>query len=227
MQEKWIPRCLEYPHTFLGLLYMASAHDDVVHTREIERLETAALRQDVIHHVAGNLTNKENNVADHNIIAVLQLITEGIMNGNEATLHYHVNGLSTMIRERGGLQQLDSVLASMALWLMLEVNIMNEAPSAPMYNEYTKAYSTAIYPTMAVVPESPLWCPQGDRFTLQRSTGCSKLTLKLVEVMRWMIDGFLSTVSLYACGNSSLVFVLKLNSRRNYGLTILENTETS
>jgi hypothetical protein len=149
------------------------------------------------------------------------------MNGNEATLHYHVNGLSTMIRERGGMQQLDSVLASMASWLMLEVNIMNEALSAPMYNEYTKAYSIATYPTMAVVPESPLWCPQGDRLTPQRSTGCNKLTLELVEDTRHMIDEFLSRVSLYACRNSSLVFVLKLNSRRNYGLTILKNTETS
>lgn len=60
MREYCIPEDQNQAHTFLSTLYMASAYDDVSLKREVESLETASMRQDVIHYVNGNLTKTNN-----------------------------------------------------------------------------------------------------------------------------------------------------------------------
>jgi len=202
MEEQWIPRCLDHPHTFLGLLYMASSYNDILHNREVESLETAALRQDIIHYVAENLTDTLKSVADHNIIAVVQLIAGDVISRSYAGLRFHVNGLTTMIRQRGGLHQLDPVLASMASWLLLEVGIIGEEQPMSMFIEYSTSRTVVDHLSMAVVPESPLWCPNGHYVTLQRSFSCSQTTLELVESTRHMINDFLDEVSFHVVMNA-------------------------
>jgi len=217
MEEQWVPKSLESPHTFLGLLYMASSYDDIIHNREVEPLETAALRQDIIHYVGRNLTDISESVADHNIRAVVQLIAGDVMSGAYLGLRYHVNGLTLMIRQRGGLHQLDPVLASMASWLLLEVGIIGEEQPVSMFIEYSTSRSVMDHLTKATVPESPLWCPHEHYVTLKRSTRCSQLTLQLVEDVRHIIDGFLDEVSSNIAMNASFACVLRLPSRRSHG----------
>jgi len=221
MEEQWIPRSLDYPHTFLGLLYMASSYDDAAHQREVETLETAALRQDIIHYIGEYLTDIVEGTADHNIRAVVHLIAGHIISGTWAGLRYHVNGLTTMVRQRGGLHQLDPVLASMASWLLLEVGIIGEEQPVSMFIEYSTSRSGVNYLTTATVPESPLWCPHGHYVTLQKSVNCSRMALQLVEDVRHMIDGFLDEVSFDIAMNSSFPCILRSPSRRNQGIPVL------
>jgi len=221
MEEQWIPRSLDYPHTFLGLLYMASSYDDASHQREVETLETAALRQDIIHYVGEYLTDIVEGTADHNIRAVVHLIAGHIIGGTWAGLAYHVNGLTTMIRQRGGLHQLEPVLASMASLLLLEVGIIGEERPVSMFIDYSTSRSGVKYPTTATVPESPLWCPHGHYVTLQRSVHCIPTTLRLVEDVRHMIDGFLNEVSFNVAMNASFACVLRSPSRQNQGIPVL------
>jgi hypothetical protein len=189
----WIPICLDYPHTFLSTLYMASMHHDIVQNREVESLETAALRQDVIHIVGGNLTNPEQSVADHQIIAVSQLILGDIIGRNEGSLKYHQAGLETMIQCRGGLVNLGVAghLASTVSWAHLATSVLQEVEPIPLFMEYCSSKSTKTYPPTKTIPESPLYYPHGKYVTLERSQECKPDTLSLLDDTRMMIEALL------------------------------------
>jgi hypothetical protein len=193
----WIPECLKHPHTFLSTLYMAAAYDDVVYSREVESLETAALRQDVIHFVGGYLTNQEQSVADHNIIAVSQLILGGVISRTEADLRYHQAGIATMIKQRGGLDNLgvNGELASAVSWANLATAVLREAEPTQMYVEYCKRKEMKDYPTTAVIPESPLYQPHRKYVTIERSAQCNVDAKKLLEDVRTMIEDFVGPKS--------------------------------
>lgn len=214
----WMSACLHYPHTFLGTLYIASSHYDALRQCKAESLETAGLRQEVIHFVSEHLTNRENGVADHNIVAVLQLITGNVIGGVDAGLKLHQDGLQTMIRQRGGLQKLDSILASMVSWLSLETAVLHEKQPVTEYSEYCMSHSSKTYASTLAIPESPVWCPHEDYITLQRSDGCNEQTLQLVVDMRRMIDGLMNEVSIDIASNFRFISSLKLIPRRNQRL---------
>jgi hypothetical protein len=191
----WIPECLRYPHTFLSTLYMASAYDDVIENRQVESLETAALRQDVIHFVSEHLTNREQCVADHNIIAVSQLILGTVISRMDAGLRFHQDGIATMIRQRGGLGKLgvNGQLASAVSWANLATAVLREDKPTQMYFEYCTSRSTKRYHVDDVIPESPIYQPHGKYVTLERSTKCTKNARKLLDDIRTMMEVFLDT----------------------------------
>jgi len=191
--RRWIPACLEHPHTFLSTLYMASAHHDVVRRREVESMETAALRNDVIILVSGNLTNGAESVADHNIIAVSQLILGEVIGRNEGSLTYHQAGIETMIKQRGGLEHLgmDGMIASAVSWAHLATSVLREMRPTSMYARYCASRLTRKYPLNVAIPESPLYFPHGRYVTLERSTECNPDARKLLDEVRMMIDEFL------------------------------------
>ncbi|KAK1915374.1 hypothetical protein P3342_003183 [Pyrenophora teres f. teres] len=191
--KRWIPACLEHPHTFLSTLYMASAHHDVIQRREMESIETAALRNDVIILVSGNLTNGAESVADHNIIAVSQLILGEVIGRNEGSLSYHQGGIETMIKQRGGLEYLgmDGMIASAVSWAHLATSVLREMRPNPMYARYCASRSIKKYSLNVAIPESPLYFPHGKYVTLERSTECNPDARKLLLEMRTMIDEFL------------------------------------
>ncbi|USP74205.1 uncharacterized protein yc1106_01479 [Curvularia clavata] len=191
----WIPKCLDHPHTFLSTLFMAAIHEDVIMQREVESLETAALRQDIIHLVGGNLTDPDKMVDDANIIAVSQLILGEVIGRTETSLTFHQVGIERMIRQRGGLNKLgmNGLLASAVSWAHLATAVLRESTPTLMYVEYCIANSTKEYPPNATVPESPLYCPRGKYVTIERSRSVEYQpnTLKLVNEMRAMIAEFL------------------------------------
>ncbi|KAF2032015.1 hypothetical protein EK21DRAFT_99335 [Setomelanomma holmii] len=102
----WIPTALSHPHTFLGTLCLATAYHDVIHERQLESVQTIALRQEVIHLVGRNMTDTNKRVSDHNIMAIIQLIISEVIGREESGLTWHETGMETMIEQRGGLNQL-------------------------------------------------------------------------------------------------------------------------
>ncbi|KAI4643210.1 uncharacterized protein J4E79_011372 [Alternaria viburni] len=201
----WIPECLSYAHTFLSTLYMASAYDDVVHNREIESLETAALRQDVIHFVGGHLTDVEQSVADHNIIAVSQLILGDVISRADLGLRYHQVGIAKMIEQRGGLQTLgvNGQLASAVSWANLATAALQEASPTRMYVDYCEMRALKTYPLIATIPESPLYHPHGRFMTIERSANCNANAQKLLEDVRTMMEDLLDTNNSRRAGSSN------------------------
>lgn len=191
----WIPKCLDHAHTFLSTLFMASVHDDVIQQREVESLETAALRQDIMHLVGGNLTDAEKMVDDANIIAVSQLILGEVIGRTETSLAFHQAGIEKMIRQRGGLSELgmNGLLASAVSWAHLATAVLRETTPNPMYAKYCNSNSTKDYPPNVTAPESPLYCPRGKYVTIERSRSVEYQpnTLKLLNEMRTMTNQFL------------------------------------
>jgi hypothetical protein len=172
---------------------MASAHHDVVQRLAVESIETTALRQDIIYFVGGNLTNPEQSIADHQIIAVSQLILGEVIGRNEASLKYHQAGMETMIKHRGGLEKLgmDGHLASAVSWAHLATSVLQEVKPSPMYVEYCISRATKIYSPTKTIPESPLYYPHGKYVTLERSKECKPDTLRLLNDVRIIIEVFL------------------------------------
>ncbi|KAG9186977.1 hypothetical protein G6011_10085 [Alternaria panax] len=189
----WIPVCLNYPHTFLSTLYMASAYDDVIQNRKVESLETVALRQDVIHFVSEHLTDREQRVADYNIMAVSQLILGDVISRAEAGLDFHQSGIAAMIRQRGGLDKLgvNRELASAVSWANLATAVLREGKPDLMYVEYCLSRLGLRHRPDDVIPESPLYQPHGRYVTLEKSIKCSSSAQKLLEDIRTMMEAFL------------------------------------
>jgi hypothetical protein len=195
MEQQWIPSCLEHHHTFLSTLYIASAHYDLSQNHEVESLATAALRQDIIYVVGGNLTNPETSVADPNIMAVVQLLAGELIARNEGTLKYHEAGMEKMITYRGGLNHLGKILASMVSWISLMSAVLREEKVNPIFHDYSQTNSSKSYTLTQTVPESPLYYPHGKYMTIERSTRYNSQLRGLLDDARMMIDTFLKEVS--------------------------------
>lgn len=109
-----MPETIRHRHTWLSTMCMSSALDDIMrrgldfqnkhasqesYERQRARIEVAGLIAQAMHDP--RIRN-----ADCTIIAVLQLLTSEVMGCNDEHIEMHQGGLHSMIRERGGLQQL-------------------------------------------------------------------------------------------------------------------------
>ncbi|KAH7095983.1 hypothetical protein FB567DRAFT_46089 [Paraphoma chrysanthemicola] len=189
----WIPTALSYPHTFLGTLCLATAYHDVIHEQPLESVQTIALRQEVIHLVGRNMLDPKASVSDHNLMAIIQLIISEVIGREESGLSWHENGIETMVKQRGGLNQLgvNGYLASSIAWVSLASSILREAPPRSIYLDYCTANSRKNYAPTAPIPESPIYCPRGSFKTLQRSPRCTTKAQEVLVDVRMMIDIFL------------------------------------
>ncbi|PVH96416.1 hypothetical protein DM02DRAFT_119322 [Periconia macrospinosa] len=194
MGVHWIPAVVDSPHTFLSTLCIASAHLDAINGREIESVQTLALRQEVMHLIGQGLVNPQSRTNDSNIIALTQLIASEIVTGQEIALSFHEAGMEIMITQRGGLEQLGvkARIAPVVTWVMLESAVLQEKLPMATYANYAASHCTKTHPSTATIPESPLYCPRGEYETIKRaSTGVTPRTLDLLKDVRMMIDLFL------------------------------------
>ncbi|KAL6707081.1 hypothetical protein ACN47E_004833 [Coniothyrium glycines] len=189
----WVPALLDRPQSFLGLLYIAAVFNDVRKEHEIESIEAVALRQDVIAMIEDDFLDPHHRISDPNIIAVSHLVVAGIINRDILSLDFHEKGLEAMVRIRG-LENLGlhGHIASFVSWSNMASSILRETQPRPIYRNYIKTRKTASYTFAARVPESPVYCPRGEFFTLQRSALCSKKALSLLEDLRMMTDLYMN-----------------------------------
>jgi hypothetical protein len=177
----------------LSTLCITTSYHDVILERQLESVQTIALRQEVIHLVGRNMLDPEARVSDHNIMAVLQLIISEVMGREQSGLVWHENGIENMIKQRGGLDKLgvNGRLASAISWVSLATAVLQEASSRSIYTDYCVANSTRQYRLTAAIPESPVYCPRSAWKTIPRSTKCTPKALELLGDIRMMIDCFL------------------------------------
>lgn len=189
----WIPTLVKSPHAFLSTLCIASTHLDAIKNRQIESIQTTALRQEVIHLIHRNILHPEAKVDDFNVIALTQLIASEIIIGDETALDFHERGVEAMVKTRGGLNQLgvDGRLASTLSWVSLESAILREAKPRSIYSDFCVSASSQNYPNTMTIPESPLFCPRGEFRTIGRSQRCAPRALDLLKDIRMMMDLFL------------------------------------
>lgn len=223
----WIPTCLSYPHTFLSTLCLASAHHDIIHERPVESLATSALRHEIMVLVGRNMLNPDEIVADHNIVAVTQLIIGEVIGREESSLVWHEAGIENMIKKRGGLSQLgmNGYLASAISWVTLASAILREATPRSMYADYCTTRSSKNYHLSATIPESPIYCPHDKYVTIQRSTNCrTPKALNLLKDIRMMIDVFLHETKQSRRNSQTLLNLYKQITTDYVPISELRNT---
>lgn len=186
----WIPTALSYTHTFLGTLCLATAYHDVIYERQLESVQTIALRQEVIHLVGRNMLDPEARISDHNIMAIIQLIISEVIGREESGLSWHENGLENMIQQRGGLDKLgvNGRLASAISWVSLATAVLREERPRTMYTDYCVANSTKQYKPTTTIPESPICCPRPTWKTIPKSHECTPRAQALLEDIKMMIN---------------------------------------
>lgn len=205
----WIPLIMDKPHTFLSTLCIASAHRDASFGRQVESTRTTALRQEIIHFINRNICDPGSTLADHNIIALLQLITSEVIAREEVTVGIHEKGLATMIEQRGGLNQLGTCLASTISWVALEAAIIQEATPRTTYTEFCISHSRQKVQYHETIPESPVYCPRRSLETIKRSNQCDERTKELINDVREMIGLFLQDRKYNRPNSSKLVALCK------------------
>ncbi|KAF2019023.1 hypothetical protein BU24DRAFT_110733 [Aaosphaeria arxii CBS 175.79] len=190
MGQHWIPTLVDSPHAFLSTISIASAHKDALDMIQGDSMQTVALRLELMHLIEQQLI--QGKIDDHNIIAVTQLIASEIISGDESVVQSHEKGLTTMVELRGGLENLGLTgrVASTLSWVCLESAVLREAQPDRQYWDFRLANTIHTYPTSAIIPESPLFRPRSDFYTIKRSRRSSQRTMKLLKDMRSMLDRF-------------------------------------
>jgi hypothetical protein len=189
--QYWIPTALSYPHTFLSTLCVTAAYHDTIHQRSLDSLQTLALHQEVIHLVGRNMVAQDTRVSDDNIMAIIQLIISEMIRGDiQSGLKWHEDGIESIIKQRGGLQQLgiNGRLAATISWVSLAIAVMDEISPRTLYADYCVANSTRHYRRTATIPESPIYNPRPEWETIPRSQRCTPKAHSLLEDIRTMID---------------------------------------
>jgi len=101
----------EDPAAFLSTLcisapYVDTMQPDTSPNRQGDSASTLAVRQEVMGLINRNLRQTARKADDLTIVAVVQLLTGEMMSLTCESLAVHEHGLTAMIMERGGLEQL-------------------------------------------------------------------------------------------------------------------------
>ena len=198
MSLHWYPTLLSSPHTLIGSLAIAAAYLDAILQCKTERIETLALRQEVMHYIDHNLPNPNKQVADLNIMAVTELVISEIIAGHTISVKSHETGLKAMIAKRGGLNQLGvgGYLAQVICWCISGSSILREEKTADIFLKHLAVTSSWRGAASKKLPESPLYRPQREFETLKSARHCSRITVELLEDVHCMVELFFQPVRL-------------------------------
>ena len=171
--KPWIPTCFRHLNNVLSTLYMA-------------------------YHFMGERTEPDVRTADSSVLLVLYLVIGDVISRTETSLEVHVIGLEAMIEQRGGLDRLNTVVASMISWVALEAAIFDEVRPKAMYREYDRIMAVQMRFPNQTIPESPLYRPKDTFEEVGKSSHCNANTRRLLDNVYLLIAIFLDTVSLWS-----------------------------
>ncbi|KAF2131783.1 hypothetical protein P153DRAFT_365340 [Dothidotthia symphoricarpi CBS 119687] len=192
MGQHWVKFIIKTPRAFLSTLSIASAHRDAWSGKDVETVQTLALRQEIIQLIRQTLRNSDECVDDDSIVALTQLIVSEVIACEESATEVHEKGLVAMMEKRGGLNRLDWRLACTVSWVTLVAAILRETTPHTMYSDFCTSQSRKKHPPNATIPESPIYRPRCRFETLERSNKCDKRAENLLheahEVIRLFLD---------------------------------------
>jgi hypothetical protein len=102
----WVPKILEARHSFLSCMCLGSSHQDIMSGLEQDGPTTLALKVAVIQEINQSLALPWVEVDQVTVIAILHLLAAEVVNGEEATLRTHLQGLGVILNRFGGLKGL-------------------------------------------------------------------------------------------------------------------------
>lgn len=181
---KWLPVLLSHPHMLLSATLMGSTWLDMNAGKSGDSRRTMLVKEETITWINDRLWHPVQQFEDLTLIAILHLFAGEMWNCSEKALHYHQHGIAKLITHRGGMGSLQSeVTAEVAAACCYHCNIFCEATPIPLFYAWEPSKYVLIE-EFAAIPESPLFCPRAEFYTILRDPRCSEYTYELLCDMR-------------------------------------------
>ncbi|TIA55280.1 hypothetical protein D6C79_00537 [Aureobasidium pullulans] len=213
MCKRWAPLLFAGRAAFLSTLCISSAYLDMMQmdfshvttSNTIESVRTLTVREHTVKLIGERLSDPVTCCNDGNIVSVLHFLYGEMIVACDQALHWHEEGLHTMVEYRGGLDQLggDGVLAAMVTIEVFELSIFRETRPRQEYLDYARYISNSSKRGSAI-PESPLYYPTGLHHTLGRTRRCDEETLDLINFTRDLTQVVLDLQNASSTGSSPL-----------------------
>ncbi|KAF2464580.1 uncharacterized protein BDR25DRAFT_95732 [Lindgomyces ingoldianus] len=190
---KWMPSMLAHPHSLLSSTILASTYLDMHAGCSGDSKRTVLVKGEVIGWINERLRNAETQFSDLTLTVILHLLAGEMWSCNEKTLRIHESGVARLILQRGGMESLggNGALGEVAAACCFHTDIFCEATPHSIFQCWEPTEFAPVEDS-AAIPESPLFCPRSEFFTIARSQYCSETTFDLLCDMRDLTDLFVS-----------------------------------
>lgn len=192
MSVHWVPALAKDRLTYLAALCLGATDMDVASGLRTESALTVAVKTEVIEMVNEQLARPEKQYTDDTIMAIQLLLCGEIATGNEWIWKIHEAGITRILLHRGGLQNLgiNGDLAVVVFSIIVTMHILRESQPDDVYKRYASVKTRSVSAQRAL-PESPVYCPRSNFFTIARSKYCSERLYDLLSDMRDVTELFI------------------------------------
>ncbi|KAF2711079.1 hypothetical protein K504DRAFT_376174 [Pleomassaria siparia CBS 279.74] len=188
---KWLPVLLGHPYMLLSATLTVSTWLDMHAGINGDSKRTVLIKKETMGWLNERLRHPVEQSEDLTLIAILHLVAGEMWNCNEKTLHIHQSGIARLISHRGGMNQLQNqVTGEFAATLVYHCDIICESTPVPLFHTWEPL---AYAPTSkwSALPESPLFCPRTEFYTILGDPRCSEYVYDLLSDMRDATDLFI------------------------------------
>ncbi|KAF2734208.1 hypothetical protein EJ04DRAFT_437617, partial [Polyplosphaeria fusca] len=190
---KWLPLMLMHPHVLLSSTILASTWLDMHAGCSGDSKRTVLVKSETIGWINERLRSPETQYEDFTLMVILHLLAGEMWSCNEKTLRIHESGVARLIVQRGGMHNLggDGAMAEVSASISFHCDIFCEATPLPLFHNWQPTKYGPIGSATAI-PESPVFCPRNEFFTLIQDPKCSQFTYELLSDMRDLTDAFIA-----------------------------------
>ncbi|ORY15398.1 hypothetical protein BCR34DRAFT_598383 [Clohesyomyces aquaticus] len=190
---KWMPILLANPKALLSSTALASTYNDMRTGCQGDSKRTMLVKSEIIGYINDFLRDTELQFSDMTLLLILHLLAGEMWNCNEKILRIHESGITRLIRQRGGIKSLggNGAIAEVAAACCYHIDIFCEATPNTIFEDWNPP-SFAPVEDIVAIPESPIFSPRSEFYTIAHSGNCSETTYELLCDMRDLTDLFLS-----------------------------------
>ncbi|OAG01714.1 uncharacterized protein CC84DRAFT_1221199 [Paraphaeosphaeria sporulosa] len=188
---RWVPAMLAHPHILLSSTIMSSTWRDMLDGMNAESRRTILVKAEIITWINERLRHADTMCRDDTIMVIIHLLMGETWSCNEKTLAIHMSGMARLMAARGKLElppTFDTVGLATAI-VCGHVPIICESAPLPQLCRF-QAPDFPVDPSMAL-PESPLYSPREQMYSVVTDPACSKHTYNLLCDVRDLTDVFL------------------------------------
>ncbi|KAF2443475.1 hypothetical protein P171DRAFT_495244 [Karstenula rhodostoma CBS 690.94] len=189
---RWVPAMLAHPHILLSSTIMSSTWRDMLDGVCGESRRTILIKAEIIAWINERLRHADTMCRDDTIMVIIHLLMGETWSCNEKTLEIHLAGMAKLMAARGKLElptTFDTVGLATAI-VCSHVPIICESTPLPQLCRF-QAPDYPVDISMAL-PESPLYSPREQMYSVVTDPACSVHTYKLLCDVRDLTDVFLA-----------------------------------
>ncbi|KAF2006209.1 hypothetical protein P154DRAFT_422900 [Amniculicola lignicola CBS 123094] len=190
---KWVPAMLSSSHLLLSAALLPSTYLDMHAGCSGDSKRTVLVKSESIGFINERLSDHKTQFEDATLMVILHLLAGEMWSCNEKTIRIHQTGIARLISARGGMSSLGAggVMAEVAAGCSYHSDVVCEAASLPLFASWEPT-RVAPYDCNTAVPESPLFCPRSDFFTIPQDHRCTPIIFELLCDMRELTDLFVA-----------------------------------